>query len=585
MSEGAGTSGGQTKDKTEGSTETGTPACPVLGDALLGKTVSEEVATHIAQAQRERWNVDAADVTLDGLLEYLTAWTTKEHNSVDAFVATLPAALTAFQAGALVGVAKRAVPAPWGTDTGLPTDPGTVYARVLAPYTPRDRAHTSVLRVTFDPSAAAATGGDAGAVEVPLECVTRLPPAVCALIEGSGSSASGTTATDRLVWDAERAARVHVQRTVERGLLAAVEARGTFTAAEARVLADVFLADVPAAVPAYAAGDALERAEGALRALAADEAALSEVAARSRSAAGPAGEAAVPAAGAAAMARDAARAYLGVLATVREHARDVVETVRSGARKRELTRWYLDVVHRAADALLAARGFAPDAVPADYTERPPASLAAVRRNLAACRAVLAGRTALPDVAAALARTCGAVYARLDALAVDTMQVLRLDMGLAAADAPAEAPADAPRFVAAAQEALRRAEAAGEPRVRAWKNTLADIEYITEMHRRESMDGAAASMDIVPVSGLLLGRITRIENEMQTVLLIWDKPGAPDSPAGADAAAGGSSGAPGTPPAHTGSGHKGDSAAKPGQLPATQRRSFFRSFRDKRKDTS
>ena len=548
---------------------------PGFADTLLGQTVSEEVAALLAQARRQGGDACAADITLDGLLDRLAAWAEAEAaaedgttagaartgRGVDAFLATLPAALTAFRAGALVAVAKAALPAPWGADTGLPSDPGAVYARVVAPYAPRDRATTAVLRVACT---AATDGADAAVLDVPLAHVARLPPGVGALVAGG--------AADRLVWDRAKAARLHAQHAVERSLLAALlEARGGYTAAEERLLSRVFLSDVPAAGAAVlAAHAALQRAADDLRALAEDKAQLAQLAARSRAAAGPA---AADAADFAAVARSTVAAYLGVLAGMQQHARDVVEGVRSGATKRELTRWYLDLVHREADALLAAHGFAADAVPANYTEQPPACMAAVRRNQAVCHALLAGRATLPDVAAAVARTCRAVYARLDAFVLETMQVLQQDMGLAAR---ADTLDDVPAFVAAAHARTREAEAAGEPLARAWRSATADIEYVCEMHRRENMAGGA-SMDIVPVSGLLLGRITRIENEMQTVVLIWDKPAAAAADA-TDKDTGKNTTAPGTPPAPR-------DTAKLSQAAPTQKRSFFRLHKEKRKDTS
>lgn len=549
-----------------------------FADTLLGKTVSEEVAAQLAQARKQRGDARAEDITLDALLDRLAAWADAEDSAaagstaataartgrgVGAFLASLPPALTAFRAGTLVAVAKGAVPARWGAATGIASDPGAVYARVVVPYVPRDRGATAVLRVTCD------AGAGGGILDVPLAAVARLPPAVRAQIDAG--------AADRLVWDREKAARLHAQHTVERSLLAVLRERGGYTPAEEQLLSRVFLSDVPAAAaPVFAALGALQRAEGELRAIEGDAAQLAALAARSRTAAGAVAAGAVGAAAFEAMARDTVRAYLGVLAAMQQHARDVVEGVRTGATKRELTRWYLDLVHREADALLAAHGFAADAVPANYTEQPPACMAAVRRNQQICHALLAGRETLPDVAAALARTCRTVYARLDAFVLDTMQVLRQDMGLAAR---ADSLDDVPAFVAAAQARAASAEAAAEPLARSWRDATRDIEYISEMHRRENMAGGA-SKDIVPVSGLLLGRLTRIENEMQTVALIWDRPApadvvtrsavtsAPERDTGRGAAA------PGTPP-----------VPRLDQVQPTQKRSLFRIHKEKRKDTS
>jgi len=52
--------------------------------------------------------------------------------------------------------------------------------------------------------------------------------------------------------------------------------------------------------------------------------------------------------------------------------------------------------------------------------------------------------------------------------------------------------------------------------------LKDVNYLVEMKSREDKDVGNA-LDVVPVSGLVIGRFVRLQNELKTVIEIWDRP--------------------------------------------------------------
>lgn len=60
---------------------------------------------------------------------------------------------------------------------------------------------------------------------------------------------------------------------------------------------------------------------------------------------------------------------------------------------------------------------------------------------------------------------------------------------------------------------------GEASNRQLASLLDDIQYMTEMKRLESHP-EEKSMHIVPISGLCVGRILRLESEMRTVVEVW-----------------------------------------------------------------
>ncbi len=56
--------------------------------------------------------------------------------------------------------------------------------------------------------------------------------------------------------------------------------------------------------------------------------------------------------------------------------------------------------------------------------------------------------------------------------------------------------------------------------------LKDIEYVNRMHELEI--GQERVLDVVPVGGLVVGTFVRIQNELKTVLMLWDQSDMKDS---------------------------------------------------------
>lgn len=184
--------------------------------------------------------------------------------------------------------------------------------------------------------------------------------------------------------------------------------------------------------------------------------------------------------------------------------------VRSGVRKKKVTEWYLALIRESVNDFLTAKGFDHSAVPQDYIETAPASIEAVQRNLAIVRGLLSsGRDSTTELGILTARVCGTIYPELDLLAENMRFVVAKELGLAL---------DSPTFAvdAAAQIATLDAK---DQRVKLCKDLLKDLDYLQTMHALETTT-ARANMDVVPVSGLIVGRFTRFENELQTVLGIW-----------------------------------------------------------------
>ena len=511
---------------------------------LVGMAVAPDVAKELARGRSTRTTVRADDITLDVLLARLSAWADTASDAqlasdVRAFAERLPPCLTRFPKGSLVVLDRASMSgSAAGSASALSAlgDPGMVYARVVEAYEPRERHSTGKLRVTCDPS-------ERQALLVPLEHVVRLPHSVAEALAEEGGTPSPRTA-DRFVWDPYCAALEHATRTVEDIVLQNVCSDSACPSENKEELAKLLntpqqqqqqqqphIADYPVLKHANTVLGAIRRDTTATEAIeSACSARLGPVIAPFKRAVAQRQVRSRLSSAEAAHVLQAVEVVplvlstIGRLACAAEELSQAVENAReavlSGARKAELSRWYLGLIHDRVDELLASRGFQPDAVPDDYTVRAPASLEAVRQNQRVCHDVLAHKNA-PDVQQLLRGVCSEVYPRLDAFVADAIQalvqVLQLPVPCAEADPLA--------LVEAAKPQIRAREAAGDKEARKLANLAGDIEYVCEMHRREKA-GRAENKDVVPVSGLVLGRVARAENEMKTVIEIWELKSAP-----------------------------------------------------------
>jgi len=190
--------------------------------------------------------------------------------------------------------------------------------------------------------------------------------------------------------------------------------------------------------------------------------------------------------------------------------------VKTGTKKAELSKWYLDIIHTEVDKVLKAHGFNERALPANYTEVPPTDMEAVKRNRTICNELATKTETVEDLRLMITRVCAMVYAKLDVFVLEMMQVLADEMNI-----PLESTAthsDASKFVSVVREKLADPNMKTNANYRLWNDLTGDIEYISEMHAREGMKGT--SKDIVPISGLIVGRILRTQKEMETAIEVW-----------------------------------------------------------------
>lgn len=205
--------------------------------------------------------------------------------------------------------------------------------------------------------------------------------------------------------------------------------------------------------------------------------------------------------------------YDSICSTALREVSAVRESIVSGERKNELTDWWLNLVRTRVTDFLRASNYDFDAVPVSYIDEAPEDMSAVLRNLAilqlSTHAISESRKPpgspvtpapeIPDGAGAvevdgaaavhmvesLART---IYPRLDAFAAEAQVILD---GISGID---DLPKDNP-----------------------YKQLQLDVRYVRRMHELEDIRNKVDDLDVVPVTGLAIGRLFRMEKEVTTVV--------------------------------------------------------------------
>ena len=161
-------------------------------------------------------------------------------------------------------------------------------------------------------------------------------------------------------------------------------------------------------------------------------------------------------------------------------------------------------IEQRADKILEQLGYVKDALPYNYTDVAPPSLKVVRKNLKIIQEVILKNA---DSESHLPR----LIARSARLVHEILSPFRNDMEVLLQLLPTHFPS----------------ETGSIPRIQK------DLDYLTKMkemdeelfERLEGEDFQSVSVemtDVVPISGLLMGRFHMVECELRTALEIWDQ---------------------------------------------------------------
>jgi len=196
----------------------------------------------------------------------------------------------------------------------------------------------------------------------------------------------------------------------------------------------------------------------------------------------------------------------------------------NGTKKNELSNWWLGVIERATDSFLTSISFDHKAVPEDYIERRPDNLEPIRANLELISAVLNKEEDKYNVMKVVNNLKEEIYGRIREFTKKARIVLSQEFSVPLEDLTMER--------AAKEFEAKRADL--DDVVAKWiDGMIKDIEYLEEMEEMEKLQGQKAGggsgglvlSNVVPVSGLILSRFFRKENEIRTVLELYDTPAA------------------------------------------------------------
>ena len=164
------------------------------------------------------------------------------------------------------------------------------------------------------------------------------------------------------------------------------------------------------------------------------------------------------------------------------------------------------------------RGYAKDAIPEEYVVNPPKSLAVVQKNLKIISPLLASGGSNSSIKKVIKRLQDRIYPKIDMFIKDAKIVLseQFNMDLTGKD-----------FILSKVEAIFEKEKESiEPQIRGWiDDMIKDIHYLNEMQKLEDPEYAKnndVSFHIVPISGLVIGLLCRLENECKTVCELWEE---------------------------------------------------------------
>lgn len=192
---------------------------------------------------------------------------------------------------------------------------------------------------------------------------------------------------------------------------------------------------------------------------------------------------------------------------------DMDDALGSGQLHKDINNWYLRAIETAVPNFLVSIGYDANAVPAEYTSRAPSSLFATRRNLRLVHEVLSvkhDRHSFTQLQFSLSRL---IYSRLDSYALLLCCAIDDRVGATAEWFPptAELTVDLVKgmLARASDDDVRRA--------------VKELLYLVEMRYLEDLKTTERGelSQIVPVTGLIVGHLSRLDNELRTVLSVFD----------------------------------------------------------------
>eukprot|EP01103_Thecamoeba_quadrilineata_P015232 TRINITY_DN4746_c0_g1_i2.p1 TRINITY_DN4746_c0_g1~~TRINITY_DN4746_c0_g1_i2.p1 ORF type:complete len:863 (-),score=172.36 TRINITY_DN4746_c0_g1_i2:137-2725(-) len=199
-------------------------------------------------------------------------------------------------------------------------------------------------------------------------------------------------------------------------------------------------------------------------------------------------------------------------ASTLEQIAELIDQVKSGERKSQLTTWWLQLISTRANDFLSKREYCFDAVPEDYIETAPADPGLVIKNFRLIEQILNPKSDVHAVQHFVEELRAEIYPRIEEFLRQATRVLCHELKQ-----------DPKKFDHNKEMEAYRAR--GEV---TWiGGLLEDIGYIAQMKEMEDKkmiegesQGKLVMSSVVPISGLILGHFHILENILRTVMEVW-----------------------------------------------------------------
>lgn len=182
----------------------------------------------------------------------------------------------------------------------------------------------------------------------------------------------------------------------------------------------------------------------------------------------------------------------------------------NGKTKNAMTSDYLTIIREETNKYLTSKGYDHSAIGDNYIEEAPADIEVVKANAKICHDLLmTANESSSEFRAFTDEICRRSYAMIDAWIADVELVLSQELN------EPVIPRDS--FIERVMDILESDTASKNRDV--YNSLVQDILYCQRMRELENAE-KTDSLDIVPISGLVFSRVTRMEKECLTVIDIW-----------------------------------------------------------------
>ena len=197
----------------------------------------------------------------------------------------------------------------------------------------------------------------------------------------------------------------------------------------------------------------------------------------------------------------------------------------NGIQKREITTWWLSVINVRVENFLQEKNYDFKAVKYNYIEQAPDDILIVRNNLRLIQEILDKNADIHNIHQLIAELKSIIYPKIDlfienatATICEKLQIQKSEFTLELGFAELKKQKENAKIL---QEIPATTD---EDYFYKIECLLKDIQYLFIIKKMEEDPGALTvedQLNIVPISGLIMNCFYRLENELKTVLEVWD----------------------------------------------------------------